>query len=100
MKVTDRQINTNQETVKRTQTETWTTEDGKQRIVKVQAETTGAEDWRTETTEWRVRITDKSNPNNTFCYTTKHNSGCQGDLDYMPVINEARQEWSKHQEQC
>lgn len=99
MQVKDRQINTNQETVKRNQTETWTTEDGKKRIVTVHAETTGAENRRTQTTEWKVRITNKNNPNNTFRYTTTHNSGCQGDLDYMPVINEARQAWSKHQEE-
>lgn len=99
MQVTDRQINTNQETIKRNQTETWTTEDGKKRNVTVHAETTGAENRRTQTTEWRVRIENKNNPNNTFRYTTKHNSGCQGDLDYMPVISEAREAWSKHQEE-
>ena len=99
MEVTNRQINTTQTTIIRRQTETWETADRKNWKVTVHAETTGAEDRRNQTTDWKVRITNQNNPNNTFYYTTKHNSGCQGDLDYMPVINEARQAWSKHQEE-
>lgn len=99
MKVKDRQIKSNQETVKRTQIETWTTADGKTFEVTVKAETTGAEDWTTETTEWNIWITNKNNPFDRFHYTKKRNAGCRGDIDYIPAINEARQEWNKKREE-
>lgn len=90
MKITNRQIDSNKEQISRQITETWTTADGKQRIVTVNAETTGAEEWTTQTTAWRVYIMNKKNPNDTFLHKTTHNGGCQGEMNLLPVLEETR----------
>lgn len=98
MKITDRKVNSNQETATRLQKETWTTDDGRTFEVTIRAQTTGAENWRTQQTQWSVRIEDRNNQENSFSYTRTTESGAGGDMNIGPIIHEARQEWQEAQQ--
>jgi hypothetical protein len=94
-KVKHRYTTSNQETISREQTEIWITDDGRRRNINIRATTTGAEERTTQTTARKVLITTEHNIAVYFREGTT-NSGCQGDMNLLTVLDRAREAWKKH----
>lgn len=93
--VKHREITSNQECITREQTETWTTDDGRRRNINIRANTKGAEERTTQTTARKVLITTEHNIA-VYLREETTNSGCQGDMNLLTVLDHARSEWKKH----
>lgn len=93
--VKHREIISNQETIHREQTETWTTDDGRRRNINIRATTTGAEERTTQTTARKVLITTEHNIA-VYLREETTNGGSQGDMNLGAIIENARQARKKH----
>ena len=90
-----REITNNQETIRREQTETWRTDDGRQRNVTIKATTRRAEERTTQQTDRQVEIRTDHNIT-VYIHNQTTNGGSQGDMNLGPVIENARQARKQH----